>query len=149
MRRAHPQMRNFAKRLMASETRVDGSSEAKTPAVFHGPEKLRPYLATLMGTGGFRALLSRALALASAEVPWLRAVHVKADGALDGPPSLHEELDPGETLEGSIVLLAQLLGLLVAFIGPNLTVRLVGEAWPQALLDDLDFGHGGKNEKAR
>ena len=142
-------MRNFAKRLMASEAMAGGSSETKTPAAFHAAETLRPHLATLMGTGGFRALLSRALVLASAEVPWLRVVYVKGDGSLEGPAALHEELDPGEYLEGSIVLLAQLAGLLVAFIGPNLTVRVMGEAWPHALLDDLDFGHGGKHEKAK
>ena len=31
---------------------------------------------------------------------------------------------------------AHLLGLLVTFIGASLTVRLVGEAWPDALLDE-------------
>ena len=38
-------------------------------AVFLVCEKLRPHLAMLMGNAGFRALLSRALALAKAEVP--------------------------------------------------------------------------------
>jgi hypothetical protein len=47
------------------------------------------------------------------------------------------------------VLLAQLLGLLVAFIGKNLTLRLVGEVWPKAALDDLDFGTEEKNEKRK
>ena len=102
-----------------------------------------------MGNGGFRALLSRALALANAEVPWLRAVHVKADGTLEGLEALHAQLDPAEFLEGRVVLLAQLLGLLVAFIGPSLTLRLVGEIWPQISLNDLDFGNGGKNEKSK
>jgi hypothetical protein len=40
--------------------------------------------------------------------------------------------------------LAQLLGLLVAFIGPSLTMRLVGEIWPQISLNKVDFGHGDK-----
>jgi hypothetical protein len=31
-----------------------------------------------------------------------------------------------------------LLGLLVAFIGENLTVRLLREVWPKVPLDDLD-----------
>ena len=102
-----------------------------------------------MGNGGFRALLSRALALANAEVPWLRAVQVKADGSLEGLEELHAQLDPDEFFEGRVVLLAQLLGLLVAFIGENLTLRLVREVWPKVPLDDLDFGNGGKNEKAK
>ena len=142
-------MRDFAKRLIAYETLKNKSSEAKTPAAFHVADKLRPHLATLMGNGGFRALLSRALALANAEVPWLRAVHVKADGTLEGLEELHAQLDPAEFLEGRVVLLAQLLGLLVAFIGPSLTSRLVGEIWPQISLKDLDSGNGDRNEKSK
>jgi hypothetical protein len=41
-------------------------------------------------------------------------------------------------------MLAQLLGLLVAFVGESLTVRLVREVWPKVRLDDLDFGNEGK-----
>ena len=144
MSRATPQMRDFAERLIAYETRGNKSSGTKTPAAFLVGEKLRPHLATLMGNAGFRALLSRALALANAEVPWLRAVHVKADGSLEGLDELEAQVDPDEISEGSVVLLAQLLGLLVAFIGENLTLRLVREVWPKLSLNDLDFGKGDK-----
>jgi predicted transglutaminase-like cysteine proteinase len=44
------------------------------------------------------------------------------------------------------LLLAQLLGLLVAFIGEDLTLRLVREVWPKLSLNDLDLGTGDKNE---
>jgi hypothetical protein len=139
-------MRSSANHLIAHETR-NKSSEAKAPAVFRVTDKLRPQLAMLMGNGGFRALLARALALANEEVHWLRAVHVKADGTLEGLEELHAQLDPAEFLEGDVVLLAQLLGLLVAFIGPNLTSRLVGEIWPRFPLDVMYLGNGGENEK--
>jgi hypothetical protein len=142
-------MRNFAKRLIADEARGNKPSATKNPADFDACEKLRPNLATLMGNSGYHALLSRTLALAQAEVPWLRAVHVKADGSLEGVEEHHAQLDPDELFEGRVVLLAQLLGLLVAFIGKNLTLRLVGEVWPKAALDDLDFGTEGKNEKRK
>jgi hypothetical protein len=36
---------------------------------------------------------------------------------------------------------------MVAFIGENLTLRLVREAWPKALLNDLDLQEGTINEK--
>ena len=140
MSRATPQMRNFAETLIADESRGNQSSGTNPPAAFHVCEKLRPHLATLMGNTGFRALLSRSLALANAEVPWLRAVHVKADGALEGLNELGAQVDPDEFFEGCVVLLAQLLGLLVAFIGENLTLRLVREVWPKLSLNDLDFG---------
>ncbi|CAN5839953.1 hypothetical protein BH20PSE1_BH20PSE1_09270 [soil metagenome] len=144
MSRATPKMRDFAERLIAYEARENKSSETKTLAAFHVPEKLRPQLATLMGNTGFRALLSRALALANAEVPWLRAVHVKSDGSLEGLDKLEAQVDSEEISEGRVVLLAQLLGLLVAFIGENLTLWLVHEVWPKLSLNALDLGVGAQ-----
>jgi hypothetical protein len=132
---------------MAFERLRSKVSEPKLSAAFQAIDELRPHLATLMGNGGFRALLSRALVLAGAEVSWLRAVHVQADGALEGLEAPHARLDPAEFLEGQVVLLARLLGLLVAFIGTSLTSRLVSEIWPQVSLNDLDFGDGGDSEK--
>jgi len=136
-------MRDFAERLIAYETKGNKSSETKTVAVFLVGEKLRPHLAMLMGNVGFSALLSRALVLANAEVPWLRAVHVKA-GSLEGLDELGAQVTPAEIFEGRVVLLAQLLGLLVAFIGERLTLSLVREIWPRIPLHDLDFGNGDK-----
>ncbi len=74
MNRATPQMRGFAKHLMVYEAAKNKSSEARNPAAFHVTDKLRPHMATLMGIGGFRALLSRALVLANGEVSWLHAM---------------------------------------------------------------------------
>jgi hypothetical protein len=142
-------MRGLSQCLIAYETRENKSSETRTPAACRVGEKLRPHLATLMGNIGFRALLSRALALANAEVVWLRAVHVKADGSLEGLDELEAQVHPDEIFEGCVVLLAQLLGLLVAFIGENLTLRLVRDVWPKLSLNDSDFGKGDKNEKAK
>jgi hypothetical protein len=142
-------MRDFAERLIAHETRENKSSETKTSSPFLVGEKLRPHLAPLMGNVGFRALLSRALALANAEGPWLRAVHIKADGSFEGLDELGAQVDPDEIFKGRVVLLAQLLGLLVAFIGEDLTLRLVREVWPKLSLNNLDFGKGYKNEKAQ
>jgi hypothetical protein len=142
--RTRPQMRTIAQLLIQYETPkkdASGTAEAATVAV---TERLRPHLATLMGNGGYRALLARALKLASAEVSWLRAVEVNADGVIEGFEPLRARLTPADFHEGRVVLLAQLLGLLVAFIGPALTSRLMGEAWPQLAADNPDFGDGAK-----
>jgi hypothetical protein len=128
---ATAELRGIAKSLAALETSRSRSSAAKTSAGFRVAERLRPHLANLMGDGGFRALLARALALASAEVSWLGAMRVKSDGTFEGLKEARARLDPAEFLEGGIVLTAQLLGLLVAFIGPDMTSRLVGEVWPK------------------
>ena len=139
-------MRSFAKHLMALEA---PGNESSPVATFPMTDKLRAHLAALMGKGGYRALLSRALVLATAEVSWLTALRVKADGALEWSQASPPELDPAELLEGKVVLLAQLLGLLAAFIGVNLTLRLLGEIWPQISLDELDLGNGGHNEETK
>jgi len=149
MSRATPKMRDFAERLIAYETKGNKSSETKTAAVFLVGEMLRLHLTALMGNVGFRALLSRALALANAEVPWLCAVHVKADGSLGGLDELGGQVGREKITEGIVVLLAQLLGLLMAFIGGSLTLRLVREIWPKIPLNDVDFGSGDKNENPK
>ena len=141
-------MRKFAKRLIDFEALSDALSAAQTAASFPVTDKLRPHLATLMGHGGVRALLSRALVLATTEVSWLGAVQVNVDGGLEGFEALGSQLDPSEIVEGRVVLLAQLLGLLEAFIGPSLTSRLSGEIWPQIPLIEQDFGKEVKIEKA-
>lgn len=135
-------MRDFAERIISYETRKNKSSGTKLLAVSVVSDNLRPHLATLMGNVGYHALFSRALTLTSAEIPWLRSMHVKADGSFQGLDELEAKVDPDEIFEGCVVLLAQLLELLVAFIGEDLTLRLVHEAWPKLSLNDLDFGKG-------
>ncbi|HMH17333.1 MAG TPA: hypothetical protein VK572_04200 [Burkholderiales bacterium] len=129
MSQTTPQMRDFAERLIAHETR--GNKSSGTPAGFPVFDKLRPKLAVLMGNAGFHALLSRALARAKQEVPSLRAVQLKADGSLE----LDAQVEPEKIAEGRVNLLAQLLELLVAFIGEDLTLRLAREVWPKLPLD--------------
>jgi hypothetical protein len=95
-----------------------------------------------MGTTGFRALLARSLVLGAAEVPWLGTITVGADGGWQGlkePGALHDSV---QVAEGGVVLLARLLGLLTAFIGEDLTVRLIREIWLELTLDDLDLKPG-------
>jgi len=145
MNQSTPQMLDFAERLIACETKGNKSSGTKTPAAFPVCEKLRPHLATLMGNTGFRALLSHALALAEANVPSLRAMQIKADGSLAALDKPEVQADPEERAKGSVVLVAQLLDLLVAFIGQTLMLRIVCDAWPKLSLNDLDFGKGDKN----
>ena len=124
-------MREVSKVLMAYETSANKGYAEETSPAFAVAERLRPHLANLMGTGGFRALLSRALVLAGAEVPWLRDVQVSAAGSLEGLERVHSRLEYSDVFEGSEILLAQLLGLLVAFIGLTLTLQQIKEVWPE------------------
>jgi hypothetical protein len=132
-------MRDFAARLIAYETSGNESPGTKNPAAFPVCEKLRPHLTTLMGNTGVRSLFSRALAQAKGEVSSLRAVQVKADGSLAGLDKLEGRADAEELAKGSVVLLAQLLGLLVAFIGEKLMLGIVSDVWPKLALNDLNL----------
>jgi len=149
MSRSTPQMRRFAKRLITYEASRDKTSETNDPKLFSVYEKLQPLLATLIGNGGFRALISRSLVLAKAEVPWMQSIRVKLDGSLESVKNLHEQIDADEFFEGRIILLSHLLGLLVAFIGENLTFRLVRDIWPMVSLNNLDLDNKGKHEKSK
>jgi hypothetical protein len=125
MNRAAPKLRIYAERLIAYEMSRNASSKSKPTAAFVVIEKLSPHFGALMGAAGFRALLSRALVLANAEVAWLRELHVTADGSVEGLNELEAQANPEEVSNAGIVLLARLLGLLVTFIGEDLTLQLL------------------------
>jgi hypothetical protein len=131
MSRTVPDTWDLAGRLIAYETSRDG---------FLVVEKLRPNLATLMGKAGFRALISRALALATSNAAGLRTVHVGADGSFEGLNVTGSQATAREIAEGGVVLLSELLGLLMAFIGEGLTLRLLRDVWPELPLDDWESG---------
>ena len=139
MMQPNSQMHDFVERLIAHETRGSKSSTTNSQAAFPVIAKLRPTLTNLMGSAGFSALLSRALVLASKNVRWLEKLQVKSDGYLQGLDELAKQIDPDEFLKGQVALLAQLFGLLVAFIGEKLTLNLVLGVWPKLSLNDLDF----------
>ena len=95
-------------------------------------EKLQVSLTRFAGADGFTSLLRRALALARAEVPALQRIEVKPDCSIF--EQLAADSSNGAT-DAAVAIIAHLLGLLVTFIGAPLTVRLVSEAWPDALVD--------------
>ncbi len=64
----------------------------------------------------------------------LEQLRVEPDGSLSGPNAPHEDLEGAE-----LVLLAELLGLLLDFIGERLTLSLVHEAWPDAPLEGINL----------
>lgn len=140
MRSATPSLRTLARQLLALEASSGETRAADGSAAFAVCEKLRVPFSTLAGVAGFRSLLSRALSLASDEVRWLKAVHVNALGSFEGLDDA--QLSDEEMAEGEAVLVAQLVGLLVTFIGATLTLQLLQQAWPEAPLGGL----GSKSE---
>ena len=135
----------LARRLLAYEAAAGGNSEPTESAASRVCEKLRQPLCSLAGVAEFRSLLSRALALARAEVPSLSAVQVGTDGSLKGLDQLEPRKGKDLSKAGGVILVAQLLGLLLIFIGEGITLRLVQHVWPEFAFDDRD---SGKEKKA-
>jgi hypothetical protein len=125
-----PQTLDLARRLLACETVAGEASVPTESAAVRVCEKLRLPLCALAGVAGYRALLSRALTLAKAEASSLSAVQVTAEGCFQGLGELEPQIDKDHAEEGEVILIAQLLGLFLAFIGEALTLRLVQDISP-------------------
>ena len=123
----NPTMRDLAQRLLACEVAAGQTANDNTHAVFRVSEKQRLPIISLAGAAAFRALLIRALALTRAYTPVVAALKVRPDGSLDGLTDLPND---GQTGDAGIQLVAHLIGLLVVFIGDQLVLGLVLDAWP-------------------
>ena len=91
--------------------------------------KLRRALSLLLGAGGQGSLIERALTLARQECPALYAWKANADGSLEGLS--------GDGAEPSTVFIAQLLGLLMTFVGEAFTLQLLENVWPDLNWSDV------------
>ena len=143
----HPTTRDLARRLLVYEANAGKNSETTGSATTRVYEKLRGNLCVLAGVAGFQALASRALTLASSQVPGLSAVQVAADGKLQGmsdqdPPM---KADEDRIDEEGVILISSLLGLLLMLLGEALTMNLARNVWPEAAFDD---GNSGNRRKA-
>jgi hypothetical protein len=142
-----PELLEFARGLVVYEAAFappDQAAIATPPepglsAGFRVSDKLRQPLMRLAGVTGFRMLLARALTLAKARTSGLaqgqlNAVQVKPDGSLNGmnnagSGNIGDRL-PLNDNDAAVVLIAELLALLVAFVGEAFTLSLVRDVWP-------------------
>jgi hypothetical protein len=129
---------DVARQLLAYEAAAEKTSVATESTALRVHEKLRRTLCVLAGVAGYRSLASRALTLAKVKAPSLRVVQVIADGSLQVHSEAESESDKRLAGEDQIILLAELLGLLHAFIGAELTLRLLREGWPNAVFENCD-----------
>jgi hypothetical protein len=131
----------LARRLIALEASRAEPPGAPAGGAVRACDRLREPLARLAGVAGFRSLLSRALAMAKAEVVSLNPVQVREDGSLEG----FDGGGDGPDGDGGAALVANLLGLLGTFIGERLMRQLVLDAWPEVATDEGDGRVGGRS----
>jgi hypothetical protein len=127
----NPTIRELVQRLLVYEGAETHSSSENIHAVSRVCDKVRRPFATLAGIAGFRSLLARALTLAKQESQDLDGWEVKSDGSLEGLN--------GEAAQSGAVLIANLIGLMITFIGESLTLRLLHDVWPDLLDSEIKF----------
>jgi len=127
-------IRELASRLIEAE-----ASAGTGPAV-HGAElvcqKLQLSLTRFAGVDAFSALMRRALALSRAEIPALKDVKVGPEGCVEGLDLV--TADGG--IESGTTITANLLWLLVTFLGEPVAMRLINGVWPDSTLSELSNG---------
>jgi len=138
MESPYPAVQTLTWRLLAHEAGERPDAEALADAAERAFDKLRLHLSKLLGTDGFRVLLRRAITLARVEFPWLEGVEAQSDGSLKGLAAAaaarggdSTAAHDAEVVEGITAVPDHFLGLLQAFIGQDLSLRLLRGVWPQ------------------
>jgi hypothetical protein len=124
--------RELALSLVAREADASTKSLQTQPATVRVYERLRRQFGAPVGVDGFQALASRALALAKSESPRLSAVQITANGGLRGLGEVESRTDMDEAGEAGVILIAQLLGLFLTFLGEATTLHLIEDLRLQA-----------------
>ena len=154
-------MLDLVRRLLIHEAAESQDQDSLIEAAERVSEELRAHLSKRIGQEGFRMILARSLVLTTAQFPHLSAVRVGADGTLIGlreaishaqeaqdkeaqDKEAQDKEAQGVTIEGAVALVAQLLALLISFIGERLTLRLLSAVQPKFAWDDVT---GRENEK--
>jgi hypothetical protein len=134
-----PPLRRFARHALVATTGVTAPDLSQLAAAFDVLcDRLRARLHPMFGTEAIAALFARAHRMATSEFPWLTSV-VPKDGercSLDGVEALSRRLEPNTMADGLAAVLAHDIGLLSTFIGDDLVMPLVQEAWGTASVSD-------------
>lgn len=122
-----PSMGDLARRLVAA-SQLASRSDARAAGLVN--DNLRVCVIRFAGADGFASLLRRAVTLAAAQMSAVRGANVGSDVRIE---DVEEILTGQESAlqESAFAITAQLLELLVTFIGEPLTRRLVREACPE------------------
>jgi len=127
-----PPLTAFARRLFVHEAGGRQRPQDVADAMERICQGLQTRLAPLVSVVGFNALFERAATLAAREFPFLAGIGAitASKCSPDGLRRAVEGREPAEVADALVAILAHFLWLLVIFIGENLGMRKVHEAWP-------------------
>lgn len=133
-----PSVRRFVKRAIIDETRTASPSREQVAAAFGTLcTRFRGRLQPLFGSTAVDTLFLRAVYLATAEFKWLDRVVPKTQDlcAVDRIPSV-DVLELGVLENGLAAVLAHNIELLSGFVGEDLVLPLVQQAWGTVQIAD-------------
>jgi len=142
-----PQLRRFVRRTLVEATGAKAIDRPQLASAFNTLcERLRRRLQPLFGTSAVTALFARALHVATAEFPWLADVIGKHGDGCSANIITGPEVEMASLEDGLAAVLAHNIGLLNMFVGDDLVLPLVQEAWGTAMLPEDRSGPKVINE---
>jgi hypothetical protein len=134
-----PKVRRFARHALVAATGVAAPDGAQLASAFDVLcDRLRTRLQPIFGSDAITALFRRSVRAGTSEFPWLADI-IPRDTELcsvDGLDKVGAHLEPELIAEGLAAVLANDVELLSTFIGDDLVMPLVEEAWATASLRD-------------
>jgi hypothetical protein len=132
-------VRRFAKHALVAATGVAAPDPAQLASAFDLLcARLRTQLQPIFGNDAITALFRRSVRIGTLEFAWLADI-IPRDTELcsvDGLDKIGAHLEPELIAEGLAAVLANDVGLLSTFIGDDLVMPLIEEAWSTASLRD-------------
>jgi hypothetical protein len=126
-----PSLRRFVRRALVAATATAARKPRQLAAAFDDLcERLQHQLIPLFGTTAVNALFVRAVHVANTDFPWLGDLlrNGQKTCAAEGIASL-DQIDTDTLEEGLAAVLAHHIGLLNTFVGEDLVLPLVQQAW--------------------
>jgi hypothetical protein len=126
-----PSLRRFVRRALVDATGEPQPDPAQLASAFDTLcQRLRERLQPVFGSAAVSALFVRSVHVAAAEFPWIRDAWPNNEGrcAVENLGSV-ERLDVSTLEEGLSVVLTVKIALLVAFVGEDVVMPLVQQAW--------------------
>jgi hypothetical protein len=142
-----PHVRRLARRALVDAIGGRTADPQALAVAFNGLcTRLRRRFQSLFGTTAVNALFARSLHVATSEFPWLSEVFATGD---DCSPQALTNVQGAEMSvfeEGLAAVLAHNIGLLSTFVGEDLVLPLVEEAWGRAIVAEDQSGPKVINE---
>jgi hypothetical protein len=113
------------------------SRESVVPAGQAACAALYRRLTPLVTSSGSQGFLTRSLHLAREQYPFLQGLRGGAspETCLEGLDEALRDVGSDDAYQALVLVLAHMIGLLATFIGDDLAMRILGEAWPNLPLE--------------